>query len=224
MYKKKAKKIYYTICLCIARDFFLKKKKNKKGETQTTSLDPTLMAHRNTICARSVRSPSRALATNTASLITFASNTCASPKSADGILSRGRCDETTTTLTTNQKKSKHVFTLLLFCLRAKERRRTTANSKQRNACVALVGVCGVRVCRLRSQASRVARHQEGAVRITNSLLLNLSTRTTLEEAARLCDATSVCGMIVTVIVFLSVIKGCACASILFVFVRAMQCS
>ena len=117
--------------MSLRRERFFFEKKNKKGETQTTSLDPTLMAHRNTICARSVRSPSRALATNTASLITFASNTCASPKSADGILSRGRCDETTTTLTTNQKiQSMFLRCCCCFVLGEGE---TTNNSEQQTA-------------------------------------------------------------------------------------------
>ena len=136
--------------MSLRRERFFFEKKNKKGETQTTSLDPTLMAHRNTICARSVRSPSRALATNTASLITFASNTCASPKSADGILSRGRCNETTTTLTTNQKKNQSMF-LSCCCFvcgrRRDDEQQRTANSATRAwlwwECVVFVCVvCG----------------------------------------------------------------------------------
>lgn len=95
------------------------------------------------------------------------------------------------------------------CCCGEESGRTTANSKQRDARVALVGVCGVRVCVIcgRNHAELLVIKRalcESRASAANSRLLNLSTRTTLEEAARLCDAThlSMYGMIVTVFVFL----------------------
>jgi hypothetical protein len=103
-----------------------------------------------------------------------ASNTCASPKCADGILSRGRCDETTTTLTTKlttartTQKTKACFHVVVVVVAAKrvDEQQRTANSATHAwlwwECVVFVCVSFVV-----ATTPSCSRHQEGALRITS---------------------------------------------------------